>query len=194
MKKNFDLLPRLFHYGRVIATNNAYRITPNAEILHFADEIWYSWHAKEIPQIFRGRYITTAALGVSKKVWPSRGIIHFRKDSNNGISTSTSCLSGSNSGHQAINLAVHMGSKEIVLLGFDMNPASLETNWHKEHKRQTNRNSYRDVMIPGMIKSVPVLEKMNVKVINANKESFLDCFPKTSLGELLNRYDDNKQK
>lgn len=192
LKDQMKFLPILQKIGgRIIVTNNAYKLIPDADILHFADDVWYGWHKETIPLIFRGTYITTAAQGSPASEWNRRGIHYFRKHSNNGITNSTAMLCGSNSGHQAMNLAIHMGSKKLVLLGFDMNPTAPETNWHNEHKRPTARNSYKDVMIPGMQKTAPILEKMGVSAINTSLKSNIDCFRKRSLEEVITEENNN---
>lgn len=163
---------------RVIATNNAYTIFPTANLLHFADTVWFGWH-KNVPAFtsFAG-YRTTASQGGNSKHWAQYNIIHLRKEKNKGLSTHISKVCGNNAGHQALNIAFNMGAKEIVLLGFDMKlDKEGNTHWHKDHRRMTNTSMWNTSMIPGFSSTIKQLADAGVKVYNTYEESAIRCFP-----------------
>jgi len=169
----------------IINTNNAYTLFPNALATQFADRIWWSWHRDKLQAQFSGT-VTTSMAGSSANFqdMENAGVVVFgHGDRKGGISTEKHKLNSNNAGNQAINLAVHCGFQNIILLGFDMNPTDSKTQWHSDHKRITDKNQYEGTMIPGMKMVVPMQETLNFKVYNANPESNLKCFQFTNLNE-----------
>jgi len=171
----------------IICTNNAYKLFPNAMITHFADRAWYEWHIKPKHDILNKFYgsITTCALS-QRGFWTNTNVECFAKgDPKGGISKDIEKLNGNNAGNQAINLAVHMRYKTIVLLGFDLDASSKKTHWHSEHERPTNVGNYDNGMIPGFEKIPQFERELGFKVYNINKESKLRCFEFIDLNEIL---------
>ena len=88
--------------------------------------------------------------------------------------------SGNNSGYAAINLAIHMGAKVVILLGFDMKFDAAGSHWHEGHKI-ANRERQFSKMLP-FFDTLPVeLKRVGVSVINACEDSRIDVFPKIRL-------------
>jgi hypothetical protein len=90
---------------------------------------------------------------------------------------------GSNSGFQAINLAILFGSKRIVLVGFDMRCVNGKGHFFGDHPgkelRQNNDDEYR-----GFIRFFDTAAKLlppEISIINATPESALTSFPKVAL-------------
>lgn len=182
--------PSILDGKPVITTNNAYKLFTKPLLCHFSDSTWYYWWKKEIHEsIKNGKVFTTAShtKGVKTDITYRRAGIHeFGCDlRSGGISIQPGQVNGNNAGHQAINLAVHCMFPNIILLGFDMDPKSKETHWHREHRRDTNRHTYNGTMIPGMEKIAKEQEKLNFKVYNANRASNLKCFEFTDLAQWL---------
>ncbi len=147
----------------ILACNNAYKIFPNALCCHFADELWFNWHKTSIYTEFRGELTTSSLIYNERSFWATRGVTCFGKADPNhndtiGITLNPHFVCGSNTGHQTINIAVHLGFKKIVLIGFDMHSVNDKTQWHNEHKRSTNTEQYTHTMIPGM-KKIPQWEE-----------------------------------
>ncbi len=92
---------------------------------------------------------------------------------------------GSNSGYQAINLAVHLGAKRIILLGYDMRQDGGRNNWHDEARPLASPDVYKQSMLPHFDTLVEPLRERGVEVINATPDSALECFPKISLEDAL---------
>jgi hypothetical protein len=92
---------------------------------------------------------------------------------------------GSNSGYQAVNLAYVFGAVKVVLLGFDMQRTGGLTHWHGNHPAAINR----DLPVKEFLKKFPALardlEAEGVEVINATRETALECFKKVDLEEAL---------
>lgn len=110
----------------VIAVNDAYRIAPWADILYACDYQWWRWH-EGVPE-FEG--VKVGLRGCKDGAgyegdWNGTDYPDVMGLAYNGIEglevkDPRFVRSGKNSGYQAINLAVHLGAKRIILLGYDM--------------------------------------------------------------------------
>lgn len=161
--------------GRVIVTNNAYKLAPWADWLVFADQVWYEWHKDTLKDLSMP-IITGAIFGAGIHVhpnvlkWPTRS--KFGLVPENGR-----YLTGHNAGHMALSLAEYLGSKTIILLGFDMKEIDGKTQWHNEHKRPSVVSMYTSEFIPAFEETAILLEERGVQVYNVNSDSALRCFP-----------------
>lgn len=168
----------------IITTNNGHSLFPNALISHFADRSWWGWNKDIILPSFKGE-ITTCAHRFSQDYDKKRISIFLNGDKKGGITTDRNKLNGNNTGHQAINIAVHLQFKNIVLIGFDMDPKARQTQWHNEHKRPTNTGNYEGTMIPGINQIVPFQKQLGFNVYNVNKESNIRCFQFADIKDFL---------
>ena len=82
--------------GTVIAVSDSYKLAPWADILVSSDAAWWRFHKPE----FAGRKLS----GVP---------VH-------GIELAEGVVSGSNSGLIALQVAVNLGAKKVLLCGYDM--------------------------------------------------------------------------
>lgn len=169
----------------VIAVNNSYKIFPYSILTHFADIEWWRWHTTETQNIlrdFKGP-ITTSILPQLRYEYPDR-VIRFKLGEKFWLSMSETNLNGNNSGHQALNLAVLLGFKEIRLLGFDLDVESGVTHWHQEHQRPTNKGNFEASMIPGFDSILPKYYE-GINIVNFNPSSKISAFKKESLDSWL---------
>jgi hypothetical protein len=91
---------------------------------------------------------------------------------------------GRNGGYQAINLAVHLGAKRILLLGYDMMRGPKgEEHWHGDHPNRS-RSPYTtfQACFPSL---VDPLKAEGIEVINCSRRTALTCFPRKSLQDAL---------
>jgi uncharacterized Rossmann fold enzyme len=164
---------------RRIATNNAFLLDPEADVLCWGDTYWYLDNHKTI-ELHKG------PLKVTWRHSPGYGKLDvktlvYQKIEKNGpaITTDPCVIMGSNTGHGAINLAVHLGAKRILLLGFDMHFKNGH-NWHDLHKRHADQARY-DLFILEMERAAEDLKRLGVEVVNCSPDSALTCFPKETL-------------
>ena len=112
------------------------------------------------------------------------GLFYISGEGNKGLGKDK-IHHGSNSGYQAINLAYLFGAVKIVLLGFDMQRTGGLSHWHGNHPAAINR----DLPVTTFLKKFPDLardlEAEGVEVINATRETALECFKKVDLEEAL---------
>jgi hypothetical protein len=92
---------------------------------------------------------------------------------------------GSNSGYQAIELAIKLGAKRIILLGYDMKCDNGRSHWHNEPRQADFADVAARSMLPHFESLVSPLKALGVNVINATPGSAIECFPKATLEEAL---------
>ena len=106
-----------------------------------------------------------------------------------GLSTDQSIIHyGGNSGYQIINIAFLLGLKNMILLGFNMSPASKspgQSHFFGDHPQGLSRsNSYKGMN--GVFKNIKdALPKHGVRIINATDNSHLSHFPKMGLEDAI---------
>lgn len=173
-------------HARVIAINDAYRLAPWAECLYAADVDW--WRAHEGVPTFEGAKYAIAH-PTDRCVFPA-DVKVLRNTGGKGLETDPSGLRmgypRSNSGYQAIQLAVHLGAARIVLLGYDMQPlADGRSHWFGDHPDSCKKNSPYPEFRESFAHLVAPLKSAGVEVINASTHTALKAFPIASLNEAL---------
>jgi hypothetical protein len=164
--------------ARVIAINNGYQLAPWADVLYACDHRWWQWHSG-VPAFEGKKFALTTLSGR----WP--GVTVLKRGGTDGLALNPNSLAtGSNGGHQAINLAVHLGATRIILLGYDMQrgPKGQE-HWHPDHP-QKGRNPYpqwRRLMAT----LVKPLQDRSIEVLNCTRSTALECFPCARLEDVL---------
>ncbi len=166
---------------RFIVVNDNYTRAPWADILYAADNIW--WRNHRGVKGFHGLKIS-----IEEKSKEFGNIKIVKNLGNKGLSLdSTGLMTGHNSGYQAINLAFLLGSKKIILLGYDMREGKDRKNhWFGEHEwKKKNPNVPYDLFLREFPSIVGPLKREGVEVINCNLDSSLECFKKISLSDVL---------
>jgi len=103
------------------------------------------------------------------------------KDSHTGFSLDPAVIHyGSNSGYQAVNLAILMGATRITLVGFDMHGTHF---FGKHPPGLRNANSYAN-FIAAFDRAAKRLPP-HIQIFNATPGSALRCFPMVSLDVAL---------
>lgn len=112
-----------------IAINSAAELAPEAAILFSRDLKWCASNA-DLIRGWRGRAITTsyrAGMDYGMEFMPMDRRDDFPPPGSSAIRY------GISSGHAAVSLAIHLGAKEIVLLGFDGRAVNGRTHWHDRY-------------------------------------------------------------
>lgn len=163
---------------RVIAVNRSFEVLPDAECVYFSDLRFWDWHKDSLVK-HRAKKIS----GIRRM--SHEAIETYKITGLTGLDMDPGCLrQGNNSGYGAINLAVHLGAKEIILLGFDMQFSSGRSHWHDGYPVLNAERVFRKMM--GFFDTlVEPLKQLDVSVLNANPSSLLTAFPKISLEEAL---------
>ena len=172
---------------RVIAINDNIKLAPWADILYFADVKWWKWH-RELVRNFSGLKFSIDNHGAERVT--DRDVIVL--DDLNFCTTTSGRISraphgiytGRNSGYQAINIAVLLGAKRIVLVGYDMQPGPKgQVHWFGNHPEYT-RMDYQDWRLE-FNRMSETAERMNIEILNATVDTALECFKRVTLESLL---------
>lgn len=169
---------------RVIAVNDAWRLAPWADVLYAADLPWWNLYHEAVAEGFQG--LRVGIVNDAKRVHPP-GVRVLRKAGAIGLTDDPGALcTGSNSGYQAIHLAVHFGATHILLLGYDMQPAPDGTrHYFGEHPKPLGQRSNYDQFRKTMATLVPPLKQRGVRVWNCSRSTALQCFPRVPLEQAM---------
>ena len=149
--------------AKVIAVSDSYRLAPWADVLAASDRGWWRLHEPD----FEGKKLC----GVP---------VH-------GIERIEGAVSGSNSGLLAIQAAVQMGAKTVLLLGYDMG-ASKGDHFFGSHPAPL-RNTKPD-RFEVFKKQFSQYQPKGVRIWNCTEGSALTCYPMARLEDVLNEYCD----
>lgn len=198
-------------YGReVIAVNSSCRLAPWATVLFFTDNGWYA-ERKDLVRSWPGLVITFSrqakrelddpsvnpAYRIAPRVrrikacgapeaQPRRpGRPHGHPEPGFPPIGSPEVWGGRSSGHTAVSLAIAMGARRVVLLGYDMQPVGGREHFHDEYKGQ------RDLGVYGHFVSCfsgwrEAAEASRVEIINCTHGSAVQEFRFAELDEVLN--------
>lgn len=164
-------------HWRIIAINDAWRLCPDADILHACDSKW--WHHHKEALSFEGIKVTLDQNTRFSKVHC------LRHDGVEGFNPNPEYLrTGKNSGFQAVHLAMHFGFQRIVLLGFDMCEKKGKSHYFGDHPAPLQRKSPYDLFIRYFESLVAPLNTRGIEVINATPDSALPWFQMKNLSEI----------
>lgn len=97
---------------------------------------------------------------------------------------------GGNSGFQALNLAVQLGARRVLLIGFDMTDRA-GVHWYGRNGWRMANNPDADCFrrwLRAFQAAAPVLEAMGVDVVNTSPISDLKGFRKAPLKKALEEW------
>lgn len=162
----------------VLAINRAYECCPQAQVIYFSDKRFWNWHGEQLKN-HTGRVISGAhRLRVT-------GVESYQFSGVEGLDLTRGKLRhGNSSGYAAINLAVHLGAKKIVLLGYDMRMVDDRAHWHDGYPVVARQNVF-DKMHAFFETMIPQLKQLDITVLNACPGSRIDAFLKISHEEAL---------
>ncbi len=163
---------------RVVVVNDSVDLAPWADALFSADFRW--WERRGPTLHFSGLKFTAHAKVPTK--YPD--VVQLQIRGRDGFDPRpTHITSGANSGHMAIHLSAHLGARKIVLLGYDMQQADGRNHWHKDHDEQRPM-SFR-IWKNAMTTLAVELRARGIEVINASRDTALQCYVRQTLEEAL---------
>lgn len=181
---------RWFDGWRIVAVNDAHRLLPLADALYACDERW--WDAYAGVMDFPGEKWTTHEDGpehtnCKESIAEKYGLRCVRGRGGDTFSTDQEVIHyGSNSGFQAVNLALLKGATRVVLVGFDMRLVGDKRHFFGDHPEPLhNRADYRDFIKPFQ----RAAQNCRVPIVNCTPGSALDAFPMAELEKELIRRD-----
>lgn len=171
---------------RVIAVNDAYRLLPFAEVIYACDAAWWELHHKNV---LAGERWTSHSLSPKndKTMVADRLSLHVIAGKGNaGFSRDPAHINyASNSGFQAVNLALLSGADPVILVGFDMRQVDGKTHFFGRHKPPLRDSGQWSTWIGNFNKAAEMLWHPRPTIINATPGSALTCFQMMPLTEAL---------
>jgi len=170
------------HTHPIIVVQDAYRLIPWADVMYGCDPKWWDGYKGD----FEGELWSThheETNNNKKRAQEKHGVHCVSGAHANRFSTDPSVINyGSNSGFQAVNLAIHFGCKNIYLVGFNLKGANMFRPSDGGGSKYT-----------GFIRAFEEASKhlpSDVKIYNTTPDSALTCFPHMELSDaeiLLNK-------
>jgi len=168
------------HDEHVIAVNMAYKLGPWIDCAFFGDASFMA-KCRDDLFLYKGLRITCNQRPQMHNSYLK--IIDRDKSKPKGISFQPNKVSwNGNSGAASINLAVHFGVKQILLLGFDMTLDERQNqHWHKFY---VSNPKNVQTTFKRHLAGFPIIAKDlagKVEIINCNPDSQITCFPKANI-------------
>lgn len=132
------------------------------------DAAWWRMYIDEVRATFRGERFSSNQFG---RTFP---VTHLPQP----------FKAHGNSGAGAVSLAVHGGAQRIVLLGYDCQHTDGRTHWHGDHPPQLG-NARVVKKWPDRFRRLARSLDPGICVLNATRETALDCWPRMNLEEAL---------
>jgi hypothetical protein len=172
---------------RVLAVNDAYRLMPFAEVLYCCDAEWWELH-RGCPGFLGEKWSSHSVRPHPENdkaaAAEKYGLRLVAGRDGEGFSTDSGVIHyGSNSGFQAINLALLMGAKRILLVGFDMHSRNGRHFFGNHPEPLSNYVRYEG-LVPYFQRAAALLPP-GIEIVNCTPGSALDCFPMATLEEAL---------
>lgn len=192
----------------VIGVNNAYMIGNWIDVTFFGDCGWYLKHKDHLAK-YSAIKVTCCSRFRNRPVDDPERIKFLARDTEkrHGITQNRKKVSwNKNSGGAAISLARHLGVRQIILIGFDMDinvdKGNWHSHWHGYHvelrsgkkdrrgnpksrptKQSVEKNFKRHLStFPNIATDA---KEQGIEILNANPYSKIDCFPRVNIQEVL---------
>lgn len=156
--------------------NDAWRMIPKAEVLYAADYTWWRVN-KGAPDFLGERWSCNDKRYYKDQLAKNYGIKLISGKHGTRFSTDPELIFyGKNSGFQAVNLAILMGAKKVILIGFDMRVNQGKRHFFGDHKPPLYNTASYDIFIDAFDKASSQMP-VGVSIVNATPGSALKCFP-----------------
>lgn len=172
---------------KVMAVCDAWRMVPWADALYASDAVWWQ-HPDAGARGFAGEKWSshgTDPRSPNDKVAIARqfGVNLVEGRNGKGFSIDPSCIHyGSNSGFQAVNLAILFGARRIALVGFDMRTVNGRRHFFGDHPRGLRNTTGYEHFIAAFERAATMLPA-GVEIVNATPGSALTCFPRIDIDD-----------
>lgn len=167
-----------------IVVNSSCMLAPFATVLYFTDSSWYE-ERRDLVANWPGLVVCmsrSAKRELPDKVKRVRGegdpafhVTSFPPPGSDFI------RQGRSSGHTAISLAIAMGAKRVVMLGYDMRAVDGREHCHAEYSGERDLKQYASDFVPAFTGWRDAALKSGVEILNATPESAVQEFPFVSL-------------
>jgi hypothetical protein len=174
--------------GAVIAINDAHLLAPWADVLYSSDRYWWKYH-RAVPS-FSGlratiEYSPKRFAADLVKIAPE--MFFLRNTGHHGVETDPTGLRtcGQNSGGAAVNLAVHLGARRIVLLGYDCGVPGSKRHFFGNHPPALSNVSPYPTWRAAYQTMRPEMDALGIDVINCSRSTAINAFRTAAIDEVF---------
>lgn len=158
--------------GFVIAVNDAYRLLPDADILYACDARWWDYHNPQFKGQKWSSHNPSPRINDNKADAARKHGLHLVPGfDGEGFKLDFGIHYGSNSGFQAVNLAIALGARRIRLVGFDMHGR----HFFGDHPKELGNPDF-PTFIAAFERAAELLPS-HIEIVNCTPDSALTCFP-----------------
>jgi len=174
--------PECLRGQKIIVVNSACRLIPWADVLFYTDTHWFMQQMKIVKE-FQGMRVTVDRR--TKGEFPTMvKRINAIWRPNFRVEFPYTVRQGRSSGHTAIALAIAMGAKVVVLLGFDLCLIDGKSHFHNDY-RVANPQLYERDFAPAFAGWNKDAQEVGVSILNATPGSALKEFQMVALSDVL---------
>lgn len=137
------------HCGPIICANNSFMLVRKPVLVVALDRRWYLWHGQALQA---AGHTAVTALRTGTNIQYRGAFYSMKKDREATYPTDSATLTGKNSGHAAIALAINLGARQIFLVGFDMGFIHGRTHYHEGHPVPSSEANYKTRFRPALEK------------------------------------------
>lgn len=174
-----------------IAINKSIFKLPGAKMLWWSDMRFYKMNKERI-DVHSAPYKVTGITNLQTVQYPKEIYIYKFKGHGGYDERRKYLRDGNNSGYASLHLAIKLGAKRIILLGYDFYfDANNESHWHTGHldergqKIKHTPETFAKRMLPYFTGLVRKVDELGIEIINASPNSLLDLWPKKNLDKCL---------
>ena len=174
-----DLVLCASHPVMAVAVNDACFWAPWAQVFYASDVNWW----RRQPQAVASHAMKFTLPPRLSDTDPSIDVL--RNTGMSGVELDpTGVKCGGHSGYAAINVAVHLGAKQIVLLGYDMQPGpNGEHHCFGEHPNRSHPRYHQWLAMYETL--LAPLYHLGISIVNASRQTAITAIPRQSLAEAL---------
>lgn len=176
-------IDRVRGLGKVVAINNQIFNAPWADVLYACDCKWWREYADKIPAEFTGEKLTFSRYGYR---WGAKTVASRRsKSPDDGFGVGY-IHTGKNSGFQALNIEINLGTRVVCLLGYDYQHTGGKRHNHADHKNGLGNAT-------GVVEWLEYMrsaanDTRGTRVVNCTRDSAIDCFERMDLEAFIVEY------
>jgi hypothetical protein len=164
---------------KIFSINESIYVAPYSDLLFFRDTSWYLGN-KSVVDAWTGVVVTSTA---SKFYDPKVNVVKMKHCDNFLIGGDT-IKYGRSAGHIALSLAIDLGAKKCMLLGYDCRIVNGRTHFHDKPSNAI-AITYKEYFLPSWIGWGDAALAAGVEVVNCTPDSAILSFPRRPLSEVL---------
>jgi hypothetical protein len=173
-----EKLPLSRDYG-MIAINDAVYLSIYSDVLFFRDISWF-FANRNIAHMWNGIVVSSTPC----QFYPRNVNVIETTHCNDFLIGGDRIRYGRSSGHLALSLAINLGAKACVLLGYDCRVVDGRSHFHDKHSNAFEM-TYSHDFLPAWQGWGDAARRAGVEVWNGTPDSAIQEFPFRSLNEIF---------